>query len=80
MAALSSIEPVAAYASTQTRDQKGGERAASTFGAALTHREQVAAKLRVDPTALAEKKRAAPHARERPSDDAPPGSYIDVRV
>lgn len=80
MAALSNIEPVAAYASAQTRHQKGGERAAANFGAAMTHREQVAAKVRVDPAALAEKKRATPHAREHPSEEAPPGSYLDVRV
>lgn len=80
MAALSSIEPIAAFSGAQSRDQKGGERAAATFGAALTHREQVAAKLRVDPAAPADKKRAAPPARAHPRDDAPPGSYLDIRV
>jgi len=80
MAALSSIEPVAAPLGAQSRDQKAGERMAASFGAACSHRERAAAKQRVDPASVAAKKRAAPGARETPPEDAPPGSYLDISV
>lgn len=67
MAAISGIEPVGASQNTPHRDQKGG-RASIDFGAAVTHREMVSDKLRVDPAALAEKKRAS---RSLRSDDEP---------
>ncbi len=57
------------------------------FGGAVTYREMVEAKLRVDPVALAEKKRQADPVRKR---DAPPprreadyeepGSRLDISV
>jgi hypothetical protein len=54
MAAISGIE--AAGASTPQRDSHR-DRAAADYGAAVSHRDQVRENHRVDPTALAEKKR-----------------------
>jgi hypothetical protein len=54
MAAISGIEAAGAY--TPPRDQDKG-RAAADYGQAVSHRDQVRENHRVDPTALAEKKR-----------------------
>lgn len=67
MAAISGIEAVGAPAHAHPREEKGG-RAAIDFGAAVTHRELVQEKLRVDPAALAAKQQAAAALR---SDDQP---------
>lgn len=78
--AISGIEPVAAPPSP--RDQKGSAR--PDFGGAVTYRDVVEAKLRVDPVSLAEKKRQADPTREReqppPPRDDEPGSRVDVSV
>ncbi len=68
MAAISGIiDPSAAHPhpGAAARQEKGGERAAVDFGGAVTHRDMVEAKLRVDPAALADKKRAPEPARRR---------------
>lgn len=86
MAAISPIGP-AALPDAAPRPQKGSERAAMDFGGAVTYREMVQAKLRVDPVSIAEKKRQADPARKR--DDPPPpreeryeepGSRLDINV
>jgi hypothetical protein len=85
MAAISHIGP-AALPDAAPRPQKGSERAAMDFGGAVTYREMVEAKLRVDPVSLAEKKRQADPARKR--EDPPPreeryeepGSRLDINV
>ena len=56
------------------------------FGGAVTYRELVEAKLRVDPVSLAEKKRQADPVRKRDEPprreerDEEPGSYLDISV
>lgn len=57
------------------------------FGGAVTFRDVVEAKLRVDPVALAEKKRQADPARKRDAPPEPreddyeePGSRLDISV
>ena len=57
MAAISGIEPAVGMHHNPPREEKGG-RAAADFGAAVTHRDQVQERRRVDPAALAEKQRA----------------------
>jgi len=85
MAAISHVSP-AALPDAAARSQKGSERAAMDFGGAVTYREMVEAKLRVDPVSLAEKKRQVDPARKR--DDPPPredryeepGGRVDISV
>jgi hypothetical protein len=85
---MAAIHPVAhaAFSDAPARPQKGGDRAAMNFGGAMSYRELVEAKLRVDPVSLAEKKRQADPTRKR---DAPPpreedyeepGSRVDISV
>lgn len=57
------------------------------FGGAVTYREMVEAKLRVDPVSLAEKKRQADPVRKREPppprrepDYEEPGSRVDISV
>jgi hypothetical protein len=54
MAAISGIEAAGAYAPPRDHDRG---RAAADYGSAVSHRDQVRENHRVDPTALAEKKR-----------------------
>jgi hypothetical protein len=67
MAAISGIEPAVGMHHTPPREEKGG-RAAADFGAAVTHRDMVQERLRVDPAALVDKQRAA---RALRGDDEP---------
>ena len=62
---MAAISHIAAFPDAPARPQKGGERAAMAFGGAVTYRELVQAKLRVDPVSLAEKKRQADPVRKR---------------
>jgi hypothetical protein len=87
MAAISGIEAIgASQASHPGAQRKGGEAAAADFGAAVTHRDLVREKLRVDPAALADKKRAAHRDAPPPRDDynderpAPRGAIVDIEV
>jgi hypothetical protein len=83
---MAAISHIAAFPDVAARPQKGGERAAMAFGGAVTYRELVQAKLRVDPVSLAEKKRQADPVRKR--EDPPPrreaseepGSRLDITV
>jgi hypothetical protein len=77
----------AAYSDAPARPQKGGDRAAMDFGGAVTYREMVEARLRVDPVSLAEKKRQADPTRKRDAPPPPreddyeePGSRLDISV
>jgi hypothetical protein len=83
---MTSFAPVeAAPPPAQPREQ---HRAPVDYGAALSHREMVQDKLRVDPASLAAKKR--PHADVRTSDPPresydteerePAGQYVDIDV
>lgn len=67
MAAISPMDPAGGLPQPP-REQKGG-RAAADFGGAVTYREMVQEKLRVDPAALADKKRSSRALRR---DDEPP--------
>lgn len=91
MAAISGIEPVVTP-QAPTNQQKGG-RAAVEYGAAVTHQDLVREKLRVDPAALVEKKRAAERGRlsdprdERMAQDQAEyedslrkGQFLDIEV
>jgi hypothetical protein len=77
MAAITPIDPSGALPQPPAREQKGG-RAAAEFGGAITHREMVQEKLRVDPAALADKRRAARAARR--DDDPPPPPRESIRA
>lgn len=54
------IDPVAAPVGAQPQSQRQHERSAAQFGAAMSHREAVQSKLRVDPAAVAERMRETP--------------------
>jgi hypothetical protein len=85
---MAAIFPVAlaAFSDAPARPQKGGDRAAMNFGGAVTYRDLVEAKLRVDPVSLAEKKRQADPTRKRehppPREEEyeEPGSRLDISV
>lgn len=86
MAAISGIEPVAAPPIAGPREQKESARAHVNFGGAVTYREMVEDKLRVDPVSLAEIKRQADPTRKReeplPREDRyeEPGGRLDISV
>ena len=76
MTTLSPIPAVPAPNTTQDHHQ----RAPVEYGAAVTHRDLVRDKLRVDPSAIAHKKREA-----RPNDRSPErndhlGRHVDIQV
>jgi hypothetical protein len=85
MAAITPVDPAAPAPILAPREQRdNANRAAAEFGAALTHRERVEQKPRVDPAARAASKRQID--RDRRDDDAEdgkskrPGSRVDIRV
>jgi hypothetical protein len=73
MSAVSPIVPAAT--ATGARDQQ--QRAPVDYGAAVTHRDMVREKMRVDPTSLAAKKRASPEVRQN---DQRKGRYVDIET
>jgi hypothetical protein len=83
---MAAISNIAALPDAPARPHKGSERAAMDFGGAVTYRELVEAKLRVDPVSLAEKKRQADPARKReeppPREEEyeEPGGRVDISV
>lgn len=83
MSVISSVDPIAAPLGPQAREQREQpNRPPVNFGGAVTHRELVQAKVRVEPAALAEKKRAAAPTRQQ-VEDAPrdePGQHVDIEV
>lgn len=52
------IDPIAAPAGAHHQEQRQHERTSAQFGAAMSHREAVQAKLRVDPAAVTERMNA----------------------
>ena len=82
MRSMTTLAPVSAVAA-QTAHQQQDQRAPLEYGAAVTHRDMVREKLRVDPTSLAHKKRA--HTETRASDTPPErtdhrGQHVDIEV
>ena len=66
-----------ALALPQPRDHRESNRAAVNFGAAMSQRELMGEKFRVDPIAVADKKRAPESTRAR---DPPPADARDQRA
>jgi hypothetical protein len=91
MRLMAAISPIAAPAPAPNADahQQKGATAAVDFGGAVTHRELVREKLRVDPASLANKKMASENVRpreypperpEREEEDDSKGQYLDISV
>ena len=88
IALMTSFAPVAAPVAAQAAHDQQPQRAPANFGAAVSHRDMVREKLRVDPAAVADKKRPPPaaHSSEprreeyETEDREPPGRYIDIEV
>lgn len=77
MTTLSPIPAVPAPNTTQDQTQ----RAPVEYGAAVTHRDLVREKLRVDPNAITHKKRALPeHRRNDPERADHRGQHVDIEV
>ena len=81
---MTSLAPVAApVASNSTQDQTQHRRAPVEYGAAVTHRDLVREKLRVDPSAIAHKKRKSAEARSNDPQREPAdhrGQHVDIEV
>jgi hypothetical protein len=56
------------------------QRSSADFGAAITHRDMVREKLRVDPPSLAQKKLKSNSVRQNDPPRDRPGQYIDIEV
>lgn len=86
MAPVTGISPVSAPVAAHTAHDQQQQRAPVNYGAAVSHREMVQEKLRVDPASLAHKKRPAadPRNSDDPRDryeaDDRPGQYVDIEV
>lgn len=77
MTTLSPIPAVPAPNTTQDQNQ----RAPVEYGAAVTHRDLVREKLRVDPASIAHKKRAMPEERRDPPERGDHrGQHVDIEV
>lgn len=57
------IDPIAAPVGGQSHDQRQPQRHGADYGGALSHREAVQEKLRVNPAAVAERMGSTPPAR-----------------
>ena len=83
IASMTTFAPVSAPAAVTTAPDQQHQRAPVEYGAAVTHRDLVKEKLRVDPAAIAHKKRQAPHLRASdPPRDLPEhlGRHVDIEV
>ena len=86
MAFVTGVFPVSAPVAAHTAHDQQQPRAPVNYGAAVSHREMVQDKLRVDPASLANKKRHSPDVRssdtprEPPEPDDRPGQYVDIEV
>ncbi|MGD9966906.1 MAG: hypothetical protein AB7T59_10320 [Hyphomonadaceae bacterium] len=78
---MTTIAPIDAGAGAHPRAQQQ-QRSTADFGGAVTHRDAVKEKLRVDPASLAQKKLRAPHLRssDPPREDEGKGQYVDVEI
>ena len=90
MAPVTGVPPVSAPVAAHTEhDQQQQHRAPVDYGAAVSHREMVQEKLRVDPASLAHKKRQSADVRssddrrepyEADEDRERPGQYVDIEA
>jgi hypothetical protein len=76
-----SIAPIDPGAGAHPREPQQ-QRTSADFGGAVTHRDAVKEKLRVDPASLAQKKMCSQEARtsDPPREDDSKGQYVDVEV
>lgn len=80
---MTTLAPVSAPVPAPAAHDRQPQRAPVEYGAAVTHRDLVKEKLRVDPSAIAHKKRAAAEARSSDPPREPPdhrGRYVDIEV
>ena len=80
---MTTFAPVSAPAPVNTTADQQPQRAPVEYGAAVTHRDLVKEKLRVDPAAIAHKKRHAPEARSSdPPRERPEhlGRHVDIEA
>lgn len=80
---MTMFAPVSAPAPVNAAPDQPHQRAPVEYGAAVTHRDLVKEKLRVDPSAIAHKKRAAPeHRQNDPPRERPEhlGRHVDIEV
>lgn len=79
---MTTFAPVSAPAAVNTAPDQQHQRAPVEYGAAVTHRDLVKEKLRVDPSAIAHKKRAAESRREERPPERPEhlGRHVDIEV
>lgn len=79
---MTTIAPIDPGASLPHREPQP-QRSTADFGGAVTHRDAVREKMRVDPASLAQKKMQSPHLRSSdppPEDDDRKGRYVDVEA
>jgi hypothetical protein len=89
MAFVTGVLPVSAPVAANTAHDQQQQRTPVDFGGAVTHRDMVQEKLRVDPASLANKKRASADVRssdgpreayEADEDRERPGQYVDIEA
>lgn len=83
LALMTTFAPVSAPAPVPPSQDQQHQRAPVEFGAAVTHRDLVKEKLRVDPASIAHKKRAMPEQRQSdPPRERPEhlGRHVDIEV
>lgn len=78
MAAISGIEPVANAQPPPPREERNAT--AANFGAAVSQREAVQDKRRVEPSAVADKKKAPSRMREDDPRNEGKGQHVDISV
>lgn len=80
---MTTFAPVSAPVPVQSPYEQQSQRAPVEYGAAVTHRDLMKEKLRVDPAAIAHKKRLAPEARSSdPARELPEhlGRNVDIEI
>lgn len=80
---MTTLAPVAAPVAAYTAHDEQNRRTPVEYGAAVTHRDFVREKMRVDPVSVAYKKGA--HTQPRRSDEPPDkadhrGQHVDIEV
>ena len=77
---MTTLSPVPAVSAPNTT-QEQPQRAPVEYGAAVTHRDLVREKLRVDPASIAHKKRAMPEDRRDPPERPDHlGQHVNIEV
>lgn len=76
---MTTFAPVSAIAPAQSAHDQQHQRAPVEYGAAVTHRDLVKEKLRVEPAAITHRKRAAQGARSSDPRDHR-GRHVDIEV